>query len=389
MLNNRTIIIFGDDWGRYPSTIQHIGKVLAQYNRLIWIGSLGLRKPEFSLYDVKRVWQKGKQIFQKKENTDSISSSSVVELHPFLFPFHDSNILHRLSMKFVRNAVLHKMNELKVEHPILFTSSPIIAEIVGTLNESSSHYFCLDDFTLFEGAFDSLGRREQKLVEKVDSTFSISEGLLQTRKSSSGHNYFLPQGVDTEHFQPTNNLSLKVKDLAKPIIGFFGLLTSWVDIDLIVQAAIHYPHYTFLILGKSAVDISMFTKAKNIIYLGEIPFAELPNYASAFTVGIIPFIVNELTIACNPLKLLEYLSLGIPVVSTDLPEVRKFSPTVMIAKNNTEFISALEKAVQQYTGEHNKKRRELAERYSWKSITEMISNVVQTIEQKKFNKMKK
>ena len=64
MIKKRDIIVFGDDWGRYPSTIQYLAQELAKDNRILWIGSLGLRKPKFHYKDFKRIYEKGEKIFQ-------------------------------------------------------------------------------------------------------------------------------------------------------------------------------------------------------------------------------------------------------------------------------------------------------------------------------------
>jgi glycosyltransferase involved in cell wall biosynthesis len=386
MLVGRDIIVFGDDWGRYPSTIQHIGKVLAHRNRLLWIGSLGLRKPELSIYDLKRVWEKGMRILRRSAEpfSEIHSLQQVHEIHPFVIPFHDNGLMYRLNMSMMRTSILSAMERLKFRDPILLTSSPIIPDLIGTLGETSSHYFCLDDFTLFEGAFDTLGEKEQRLVAKVDSCFSISEGLMKTRQPRSGNNYFLPQGVNTKHFAPSETeVAEQVKNFRSPVIGFFGLITSWVDIDLIVQSALRYPQFEFVILGKTVIDISIFSTVSNIHYLGEIPFAKLPMYARIFDVGIIPFVVNNLTLACNPLKLLEYLSLGIPVVSTNMPEVKKLEPAVIVAESREDFIDKIQTAVDQVSVEGNVQRREFAERYSWESITKIITDNIVKIENEK------
>jgi glycosyltransferase involved in cell wall biosynthesis len=385
MIQNRTVIIFGDDWGRYPSTVQHIGKVLKKGNTLLWIGSLGLRKPRVSLYDLKRMIEKAKNIFRKR-NAVVNNDESVVLVDPFVIPFHDIPWVYSLNMALIRWNILRTMKKLKLKTPILITSSPIVGGIIGRCGETSSHYLCLDDFTLFDGAFENLGRLEQDLLGRVDSCFAISEKLLESRRVRSSHNYFLPQGVDTSHFspEPSKSCALPV-DGRKPIIGFFGLLTTWVNLRLIVDAARRYPEYDFVIIGKTHIDVSMFGTVPNIRYVGEVDFSRLPQYARSFDVGIIPFVINELTIACNPLKLLEYLSMGIPVVSTNMPEVAKFRPDVYIGRTDEEFISLIGKAVDDISEEKNNRRRMIAEQYSWQSIADELSRKIQAIESKNEN----
>ena len=108
-----------------------------------------------------------------------------------------------------------------------------------------------------------------------------------------------------------------------PAIGFFGLLSEWVDQDLILRLAREFSARIILI-GKADVDVSRLQGIPNIQLLGPRPFSELPAHIAGFTVGIIPFVVNDLTRSVNPIKLREMLSAGCPVVSTALPEVARY-----------------------------------------------------------------
>lgn len=376
MLKDRVIIVFGDDWGRYPSTIQHIMKELIKYNKLIWIGSLGLRKPKFSFLDLKRIFEKLKNMFIKKEVIKR--DENITILHPFILPFHNLKIVRLIN----KNNLIKKINKAVSNYnskykPILITSQPIVADVVKGLELSSSHYFCLDDYSKFEGAFKVITKLEEELLQVVDTCFAVSDSLVKTRIPKSGNNYFLPQGVNIDHF---NYIKREINK--KPVIGFFGLLSEWVDLDLIVKSANAYPEYNFLILGRNSVDVSVLNNIPNLEYKGEVPYDKLPSIAATFDVGIIPFIVNDLTIVCNPLKLLEYFSLGIPVISTNLPEVAKFGETVYIAKNSDEFIKLIKSAVDNYSMYNNKIRRQVAERYSWQALANNISNIITNIEKK-------
>lgn len=56
-------IVFGEDWQSHPSSTQHLFKQLAKQHQVIWINSIGMRKPTFRLIDVKRVFNKLKSLF--------------------------------------------------------------------------------------------------------------------------------------------------------------------------------------------------------------------------------------------------------------------------------------------------------------------------------------
>jgi glycosyltransferase involved in cell wall biosynthesis len=105
------------------------------------------------------------------------------------------------------------------------------------------------------------------------------------------------------------------------VIGFFGLLSEWIDQDLLVRLARKVPAVHIVLIGKADVEVSKLKAETNIVILGAKQFSELPQYAAHFDVGIIPFVINDLTRAVNPIKLREMLAAGCPVVSTALPEV--------------------------------------------------------------------
>lgn len=383
MVKGRDIIIFGDDWGRFPSTIQHIGMVLAKSNRILWIGSLGLRKPTFSYKDFLRMKEKCLGVFLNQKHIDSENPTSVTELHPFVLPFHDFNAVRNFNDYSLKKKITREIDILGFKRPILITSSPVVAGLVGRLGETSSHYVCLDDYSSFAGAFNCLSEMESLLLKKVNSCFAVSQMLQQTRKPEHGESYFLPQGVDIRHFSDSMTQSRPLYDnIKRPVIGFFGLLAPWINIELIVKCAKIYRNATFLIIGKAATDISIFSEISNILYIGEIPYEELPAYAQCFDVGLIPFDINKLTLASNPLKLLEYMAMGLPIVSTDLPEVGKFSDFIFVAKNDDEFISFIAKALEDNNTASNAMRKKIASEFSWQSVTERISEVVLSVEQR-------
>lgn len=382
MIHSRDIVVFGDDWGWYPSTMQHIGRVLARSNRLLWIGSLGLRKPRLSLYDGLRVFTKARGMLGTTSRV-SHAPVNVTELHPFVLPFHDQHLVREFNAYNLRRQVLAAMARLEFQNPLFITSSPIVSRLIGRLGESSSHYVCLDDFTLFDRAFKCIASEESLVLRRIDSCFAVSDSLVKSRRAHNGNVFFLPQGVDTNHFDRSVQAAPAVRQVSRPVIGFFGLLAPWVDLRLIIKVALAYPQTTVMLIGRSSVDMKSLQMPPNLLYLGEVPYEDLPSYACSFDVGLIPFHVNDLTVAANPLKLLEYFSLGIPVVSTDLPEVRKFSALSSVAKDDGDFIHLVGKALAEVSTDHCALRRQEAEKFSWTKLVYEMSERILGIDREK------
>lgn len=383
MISKRDIIIFNDDWGRYPSTLQHVAKVLLDNNnRLFWIGSLGLRRPKLNIADFKRAFQKLINILKKKNNAVSDTGKKPVLINPFVIPLHDIKSIKKLNTFFICREVRRVLETHNAVKPILVTASPVTDEIIGKMGESCSIYYCVDDYSNMEGAFKCIVPSEKKIIEKADAVFAVSRVLMESRKHKT-QTHFAPQGVNVAHFRKSDHVAENISSLQKPVVGFFGLITEWVDLELLLDCVKRYAQYSFVLIGKSTRDLSAFHHFKNFLYLGPIDYNLLPKYASAFDVGLIPFEVNKVTIASNPLKLLEYFSLGIPVVTTDLPEMRIFGDLVYLAESREAFVDKIEKAVVEISDEKNRSRRIKAEEYSWEAITEKVFDIILEIEQEK------
>ena len=131
-------------------------------------------------------------------------------------------------------------------------------------------------------------------------------------------------------------------ELKGPVIGFFGLIADWVDLEVIRYLASSRPEWSFLLIGEVQTDTSALRELPNVHLLGRRKYQSLPAYCKAFDVAILPFVVNELTLAANPLKLREYLAAGLPVVATPLPEVLKLKPLVRMARTPEEFLDQIE-----------------------------------------------
>jgi glycosyltransferase involved in cell wall biosynthesis len=137
-----------------------------------------------------------------------------------------------------------------------------------------------------------------------------------------------------------------------------------VDLDLVARVARRRPQWQFVFIGDSTVDLSAFKSIANVHFLGPRPYRDLPRYCRTLDVAIIPFKVNELTRAANPIKLREYLAAGLGVVSTPLPEVQAYAHLVEIADGPEEFEAGIARVLQ--AGDEARRQRARAVRgESW------------------------
>ena len=170
-----------------------------------------------------------------------------------------------------------------------------------------------------------------------------------------------------------------MRGMRAPVFGFFGMIADWIDLDLIAELARRRPEWSFVLLGQPSTSIDVCADLSNVHLLGRVPFDALPGYCKAFDVGLIPFRINRLTQHVNPIKLREYLAAGLPVVSTDLPEVRRYRPHVHIGRSLDEFEKACEQALQERTAHYCELRQAAVRNETWRDKVEQLSSLVDDV----------
>ncbi|GBF72147.1 hypothetical protein PA598K_00384 [Paenibacillus sp. 598K] len=174
------------------------------------------------------------------------------------------------------------------------------------------------------------------MVKRADMVVTSARALQRqiARSYPDTPSLLVPNGCDLDHFRRHRRAAppkpAELQGLRGPIAGFVGAWAHWVDQSLIHQLARHYPAINFVIVGveyAAQVDRSI----GNLHYVGYRTYEELPDYLYFFDACLIPFKINEITIAANPVKMYEYLASGKKVLSTDLPEVRQV-PHVWIGR---------------------------------------------------------
>lgn len=148
----------------------------------------------------------------------------------------------------------------------------------------------------------------------------------------------------------------------KKIIGYYGAIAPWLDYDLIHETAKRHPEYELVFIGVDydGALAKLDTSFKNIHYLGVKKQSELPSYAVHFDCAIIPFMPGDIAKSTSPIKLFEYMALGLPTVCTkDLNECVGYK-YVYVAKNASDFEKYLQEAIGQ-SRDNNVKKELLAQ----------------------------
>jgi glycosyltransferase involved in cell wall biosynthesis len=177
---------------------------------------------------------------------------------------------------------------------------------------------------------------------------------------------------------PEYSMAEEARGLKHPVIGFFGLIEAWIDLELIAYLAKSRPQWTFLMIGHLAVDGSAVKNLPNVILAGPKPYPTLAEWARAFDVAIIPYRRTRQVVNSNPLKLREYLATGKPVVGVSIPETSRFGDCVRLADSPEEFLSAIENALSSDTPGDTQRRMATVAGMSWDARVEEILAVIQS-----------
>jgi glycosyltransferase involved in cell wall biosynthesis len=280
------------------------------------------------------------------------------------------------------------INEIDTEgrfaRPLLWFYNPMDTPwAVDQFNRRGVVYDCMDELSQFKFAPERLIENEKELLEKADIVFTGGYELWTRKRQQHANSHFFGCGVEYDHFskaqQETTEIPEDARDIARPVLGWFGVIDERMDYDLVAEMAAKKPEWNFVMAGPVVkVSFDDLPKAPNIHWLGQKDYAVLPNYCKAFDVCMMCFAINEATEFINPTKALEYLATGRPVISTPVRDVvRQYTEYVDIAANAEEFIEAAERALSNPDRTRIEKGIEKSQQCSWESTVSRMQELIE------------
>jgi len=382
MLKGHNIICFSCDWQQDPLSKHHLMKRLAAFNRVLWINSIGLRRPTLRGKDMARAGNKLVSFFRSVQQVQE----NIYVISPLAIPFHSSPFVNAANRILLTSQVKHYQNKLKFDHPVVWTFAPNVADILFDFGGKLYLYYITDDFTQFTGHPAKMIDRQESTLMRRCNVLIASADYLAGKKAESGRQINLvTHGVEYHHFatalsKVSSELPADMNGIAHPVIGFYGEINDWIDLETMAEIARRRPDWSLVLLGRIAVevgDIRYLTNLPNVHWLGQKKFADLPGYCSAFDVALIPMKLDELTLSVNPLKLREYLAAGLPVVSAPLPEVLNYADCVKFATTAEEYIAQIEKWLNTRDEALPLKLSRRVAGETWESKVEEISKIIE------------
>jgi uncharacterized SAM-binding protein YcdF (DUF218 family)/glycosyltransferase involved in cell wall biosynthesis len=317
------------DWDFIWQGHQEImSRMAAQGHRVLYVENTGVRAPK--VRDLPRVWQRirnwwrGTKGFREERPNLFIYS-------PLLLPLPYFWLARWINRTLLSRALRRWMDAVGFHRPILWTflPTPLALDVIRAVDPQVTIYYCIDDLASSSPGARKIVTSEEQLFRQADLVFVTSERLRERAARLSHRVHLFPFGVNLERFdavrQSADEPPSDLAPLAKPIIGYVGGLHQWVDQPLLAAVAARLPDMSFALVGPAQTDVSLLEGCANVTLFGQRAHPDVPKYVKRFDVGIVPYRLTDYTANVYPTKLNEYLSMGIPVVATDLPEIRRFN----------------------------------------------------------------
>ncbi len=355
-------LVFGDDWGRYPTTTQHLIMNLPEEDRVIWVDSIGMRTPEFSGADFKRVFEKLGAMFSAKNNAEAEDASSqegiynhardnFIRISPKVLPWHLNSLVRKFNFSSLQKDVSRAMKVLGIEKPNLLFSNPVAYFYKDIISANSVSYLRLDFYEDFPGCDPKLVRAcEPYLVRDCDHLFGTAQALLYEDASLKNKCTYLPQGVDIEHFSKAS-----LESNINKTLGFIGSIDNRINFELVEEVAELASDWNLEFIGVMSEFPDSLAKKNNIHVKSAIPYSDVPYVYNNWTAAWIPYKLNKVTERINPLKIREYAATGIPHHCTPMPEAKNVDLGTYISNDAHEIVAWLNNLL---INEHNQQREE-------------------------------
>jgi len=380
MIEGRVIVCLASSWDYDPTSKHQIMRILARNNTIIWVNYRGTRKPGVTMADLKGCVSTLRRITSGAKPI----SPSMVQMTPLVIPGASNKLMQFLHKRMLITQIRRAIRSLPGTQgkPLqVWTFAPDVPYLVGELNEECFVYYCVDEYTEFEG-FDRLAiaAAERQLIDRADLVITTSETLWNTKRKQRPDAVLVRHGVAFDHFATAWRKELPrpedLRAITAPIFGFFGWIHHWIDLELIARVARLRPEYAFVFLGDCGVDASVLDGIPNVFLLGRRRFEDLPAYCRAFRAGLMPFVRSTMTRNINPIKMTEYLAAGLPVVSTALPEAKRHEGPITIAETPEEFAQACDAIItNDFTMDH-RTISDTVKDHSWEATVEHVSDAV-------------
>lgn len=327
------LLVFSDDWGRHPSSCQHLVRHLLPTTPTTWVNTIGMRRPRFEWYTVRRGFEKFGQWFGPKRSSGADPEHLRV-ISPVLWPGAARSWERAINRRLFERA----LRECVDDQTVAVTTMPTVANLIGRLPVRRWVYYCVDDFTSWPGLdHAAILAQENVLIDRADAIVAVSEVLVDRVRARGRTASLLTHGVDLDYWKSASPTTASpFAGLPRPWLLFWGLIDQRMDPELLRATS-----GSIVLVGPQDNPPPPLAQLSNVVIRPGVASDELAGIAAHADVLLMPYIDAPVTRAIQPLKLKEYLATGKPVVARELPAVREWSDCLDLAGSPAEFSEAV------------------------------------------------
>jgi teichuronic acid biosynthesis glycosyltransferase TuaH len=296
-------------------------------------------------------------------------------LTPVVLPFPMRSGMRAVTERLVRRSLACAVEEIGMDVGAVLTTWANL-DVFGVCHEQLRIWWAQDDFAagsqLMRVNAERVAAGERARAAASDLVVAANPEVAEHWRRAGHDVELIPYGSDpatfarVEHVPPAPGVRL-----APPVAVLVGQLNARVDPALL--EAVAERGVSLLLVGpahsSAAGWLEALTTRPNVEWVGGQPFAALPAFLAHGHVGLVPYADTDFNRGSFPLKTLEYLSAGLPVVATDLPATRwlQASPDLItIADGPAAFADAVVRAAgAPLTAEMRELRRRFAGAHSY------------------------
>jgi len=372
----------------------HVAWNLAKENKVLFLEPpLTIIQP---FTEINLSWKHLLNLGKLKYQGRKLYSFSPLRKFPLSMPFSRIIDYDKINRKDVMRQVRNVINKLGFISPILWVYYRSYQyDYYGAFGEKLVVADWYDKFTAPSGydmtdeAIGEIRARENRILEKADLVFAVSEELVKDVRNRNNKVFLVPQGVDINSFESAldlgNNIKKKLGKLKRPVLGFLGIMHHIVDFDLLNYIADNRSHWSILLMGREWLrnddDISSYRKLinkENVYYVGELAKDLIPLYLKNVDVCLMPTKKIELNrAATGPLKLWEYLAAGKPIVAVDQGVKYDCADYIRTANDYADFVQQIEECLKEGNDEELvKQRKQVAKNNSWEARVKYMLDII-------------
>jgi teichuronic acid biosynthesis glycosyltransferase TuaH len=366
------VMCAGSGWTAVTGSDHHLARELTRYARVLWVDPpVSVLTRRHRRHDTGRLpWPRLRPVTPR-----------LTRLTTTALPGHSRPVIHYTTGVLVRAQIRWALRRLGLD-PAAIVACMLDDVLTGWPPGVCRVLYGTDDYAagaeLMGLNRDAVLRNERRQLASADVVVAVSQVLVERWSNMGAKVLLIPNGVQAEAYGHLEKISPALDvSLPAPVAGMIGQFSARIDIGLL--EAIADSGCSLLLVGPhdpnwESERFTALIRRERVEWVGRREFEELPTYLRRMDVGLTPYVDIPFNRASFPLKTLEYLAAGLPVVSSRLPATQWLdSDLVRVADGPDDFVRAVREAARERSDERLIcSRRAFAQRHSWKRRAEEL-----------------